>query len=118
MSNRRYFSRSQRDQIFFDSKGKCQKCGTKISYKGFQADHIIPHSKGGKTEWKNVVTACRSCNTAKGNKSLKRFGTRLLREPKTPSNFELKEIGRLYPPNYLHEGWNDFLYWDSELESE
>ena len=24
--------------------------------------------------------------------------------------------GRLFPPNYLHESWMDFLYWDSELE--
>ena len=68
MSNRRYFSKSQRDQIFFDSKGKCQKCGTKISYKGFQADHIIPHSKGGKTEIKNGQALCQKCNSSKSNK--------------------------------------------------
>jgi hypothetical protein len=28
----------------------------------------------------------------------------------------LQENGRAYPPNYLHESWRDFLYWDSELE--
>ena len=21
-----------------------------------------------------------------------------------------------YPPNYLHESWKDYLYWDSELQ--
>ncbi|HQT40075.1 MAG TPA: HNH endonuclease, partial [Acidocella sp.] len=25
--------------------------------------------------------------------------------------------GRAFPPNYLHESWRDFLYWDSELEN-
>ena len=107
-----------RFNVFLRDKFCCQYCRKIFRAEELTFDHVIPKSKGGKTEWKNVVTACRSCNTAKGNKSLKRFGTRLLREPKTPSNFELKEIGRLYPPNYLHEGWNDFLYWDSELESE
>ena len=58
-----------------------------------------------------------SCNTAKGNKSLKDL-EKIINRTQNPSNFELKEIGRLYYKNYLHEGWNDFLYWDSELESE
>ncbi|MGH6792850.1 MAG: HNH endonuclease, partial [Methyloceanibacter sp.] len=22
----------------------------------------------------------------------------------------------LFPPNYLHESWLDYLYWDTELE--
>ena len=38
------------------------------------------------------------------------------RRPETPSSYELQENGRSFPPNYLHESWHDFLYWDSELE--
>ena len=30
---------------------------------------------------------------------------------------DLHQNGRLFPPNYLHESWMDFLYWDSELEA-
>ena len=30
-------------------------------------DHLIPLSRGGDNEWTNVVTACSSCNTRKGN---------------------------------------------------
>ncbi len=30
---------------------------------------------------------------------------------------ELQENGRAFPPNYLHESWRDYLYWDTELES-
>jgi hypothetical protein len=29
----------------------------------------------------------------------------------------LQDRGRAFPPNYLHESWRDFLYWDSELEN-
>src|SRR4026208_157950 len=30
-------------------------------------DHLIPLSRGGDNEWNNVVTACSTCNTRKGN---------------------------------------------------
>lgn len=30
-------------------------------------DHVVPQSRGGGNEWENVVTACSSCNTRKGN---------------------------------------------------
>lgn len=33
-------------------------------------DHIHPRSKGGRHKWNNVVSACRPCNAAKGNKHL------------------------------------------------
>ena len=79
---------------------------------------MIPRSKGGKTQWQNVVTSCRYCNTQKGNKSLKKIGVKLKKDPSIPSNYELKEIGRMFPPNFLHKSWSDFLYWDSELESD
>ena len=68
MDNKRFFTKSQRDQIFHNSKGRCQICGTSISYQGFQADHIIPYSRGGKTEIKNGQALCQTCNLSKSNK--------------------------------------------------
>ena len=38
------------------------------------------------------------------------------RAPVEPSNHRLQSNGRSFPPNFLHESWRDFLYWDSELE--
>ena len=67
MDNKRFFSKSQRDQIFHNSKGKCQICGTSITYKGFQADHIIPWSKGGKTTIENGQLICALANRQKSN---------------------------------------------------
>ncbi|MBV8869382.1 MAG: HNH endonuclease, partial [Acetobacteraceae bacterium] len=37
--------------------------------------------------------------------------------PRQPTNWELQDRGRAFPPNYLHQDWRDFLYWDTELES-
>ena len=31
-------------------------------------------------------------------------------------DMQLQENGRAFPPNYLHESWRDFLYWDTELD--
>ena len=38
------------------------------------------------------------------------------REPIRPTSWQLQEHGRSFPPNYLHESWRDYLYWDVELE--
>ncbi len=53
---------------------------------------------------------------AKGGRLLKESGLELRRRPFRPNNFQLQEIGRRFPPNYLHETWMDYLYWDVELE--
>ena len=37
-------------------------------------------------------------------------------EPYRPTVFELHRNGRLFPPNFLHQSWLDYLYWDTELE--
>ena len=105
-----------RFNVFLRDKFSCQYCHNIFKAEELTFDHVIPRSRGGKTEWSNVVTSCRHCNTRKGNKSLEKIGVKLNRIPSIPNNYELKEIGRLYPPNFLHESWNDFLYWDSELE--
>jgi 5-methylcytosine-specific restriction endonuclease McrA len=44
----------------------CQYCGT--TEQPLTIDHVIPKSRGGKTEWTNVVAACVACNRKKGNK--------------------------------------------------
>jgi hypothetical protein len=39
-----------------------------------------------------------------------------LSPPFQPTAYELQENGRAFPPNFLHESWRDFLYWDTELD--
>ena len=39
-----------------------------------------------------------------------------LQTPYQPTVHDLHNNGRLFPPNYLHESWMDYLYWDVELE--
>ena len=86
-----------RFNVFLRDKFICQYCHNSFKVEELTFDHVTPKSKGGKTSWENVVTACRKCNTHKGNKSLKKIGLILKKKPHSPNNFELKEIGRMFP---------------------
>ena len=104
-----------RFNVFLRDSWTCQYCTSKHKTHELTFDHVIPRSKGGRTTWENIVASCQSCNTRKGNKMPAEVGMHPMREPRQPSIFELQEHGRAFPPNFLHESWNDFLYWDTEL---
>ena len=106
-----------RFNVFLRDRFQCQYCAARLPTQELTFDHLVPRSQGGRTEWINVVTACACCNLKKGNQTLSRSGMRVLRKPGQPTNRHLQEMGRTFPPNYLHESWRDFLYWDSELEA-
>lgn len=102
-----------RFNVFLRDKFKCQYCGNNHD---LTFDHVVPRSKGGLTTWENVVAACSPCNTSKGSKTMKEAKMFPRQTPYSPSLQQLHANGRLFPPNYLHESWMDYLYWDQELE--
>jgi len=102
-----------RFNLFLRDEFCCQYCGSRGD---LTFDHVVPRASGGITSWENVVAACSPCNLKKGSKSLTRSGLHLRKPPRQPSVHELQAMGRRFPPNYLHDSWMDFLYWDSELE--
>ncbi len=102
-----------RFNLFLRDEFRCQYCGAKGE---LTFDHVVPRSKGGVTSWENVVAACTLCNFRKGSLSLKQAGLSLRKPPRRPGAEELRNMGRKFPPNHLHETWEDFLYWDAELE--
>jgi 5-methylcytosine-specific restriction endonuclease McrA len=105
-----------RFNVFLRDRFSCQYCGEGFPTHDLTFDHVIPRSRGGRTTWDNVVTACSPCNLRKGSRMPNEVGMALLSRPGQPSTYLLRENGRAFPPNYLHESWRDFLYWDSELE--
>ena len=44
----------------------CQYCGHEAA--GLTVDHVIPRSRGGESEWDNIVASCAPCNRKKGNR--------------------------------------------------
>ena len=103
-----------RFNVFLRDKFSCQYCG---SAKELTFDHLLPRSKGGQTNWDNVVTACSSCNVKKGGRLLKNSDMCLNQEPYQPSTDDLHKNSKHFPPNFLHRSWMDYLYWDVELEA-
>ena len=103
-----------RFNLFLRDSFSCQYCsaGTDLTF-----DHVIPRSRGGRTTWENIVTACAPCNLTKGGRTPKEANMHPHRHPRRPSMHELQDHGRRFPPGFLHESWLDFLYWDIELEA-
>jgi 5-methylcytosine-specific restriction endonuclease McrA len=69
--------------VYKRDENKCQYCG---STRHLTIDHVIPKSKGGSEDWTNLVVACSSCNTKKGDKLLSQTDMKLVKQPKAPYN--------------------------------
>ncbi len=48
-------------------KGVCYHCGMKFLREELTMDHVIPVSRGGKSNKKNIVVSCKQCNSLKKN---------------------------------------------------
>ncbi len=106
-----------RFNVFLRDKFMCQYCDDHFPAHDLTFDHLIPRSRGGRTSWNNIVTACNRCNLTKGNRLPQECGMPPRNKPFIPNSHQLRQNGRSFPPNYLHESWRDYLYWDTELES-
>ncbi len=79
----------------------CQYCGLKSS--SLTVDHVVPKSRGGRDSWENLVAACHSCNTRKGDRTPEEAGMPLRRRPAAPGylawiTFELREVPEEWLP--------------------
>ena len=50
-------------------KGNCYHCSEKFKPSLLTMDHLIPISRGGKSDKKNCVPSCKDCNTKKGHRT-------------------------------------------------
>ncbi|MFQ5985397.1 MAG: HNH endonuclease [Alphaproteobacteria bacterium] len=105
-----------RFNVFLRDRFSCQYCGGVFAAEDLTFDHLVSRSRGGHTTWENVVTACTTCNLKKGERLPSEAGMYPRAKPGVPSPYRLQENGRAFPPNFLHESWRDFLYWDTELD--
>jgi 5-methylcytosine-specific restriction endonuclease McrA len=71
-----------RQNVFRRDGNQCVYCG---SHEDLTLDHVLPKSRGGRTNWDNLVTACRRCNARKGHFTPEEAGISLPRKPYKPS---------------------------------
>ncbi len=70
-----------RRAVFARDNWTCQYCGARQQ---LTVDHVIPRSKGGSSEWTNIVAACAPCNRRKGDAMPTRAGMHPKLRPEAP----------------------------------
>jgi 5-methylcytosine-specific restriction endonuclease McrA len=81
--------------LFARDNYRCQFCGRsqhELRHREcLTRDHLVPLSRGGTNAWTNVLTACSSCNTRKGNSLPEEAGMHPLTSP--------------HEPHFVHLAW-------------
>ena len=98
--------RFNRRNVFARDNNTCQYCAQTYPLHRLSFDHVVPRSRGGKTNWENVVCCCLKCNSRKGNRTPAEAGIRLVKEPKRPRQNPLLVV-KLDNPKY--HVWRNFL---------
>lgn len=97
-----------RENIAIRDGWKCQYCLQSLSLGQMTYDHVLPRSKGGKTEWTNVVACCYACNQRKSNR--------------TPQEANMRVVSPVRPktlPNLFRMEWDEGMpvEWQPYLQS-
>jgi len=104
-----------RRNIYARDRNRCQYCGKRFSTTDLSLDHVVPRSRGGTSDWANIVCCCLTCNVRKGGRTPKEAGMRLITEPVKPRRSPVVTL-RLSSEKYA--SWKQFLdaaYWNVEL---
>jgi 5-methylcytosine-specific restriction endonuclease McrA len=102
--------------IIYRDDMRCQYCGKRFRMDELTVDHVVPLSRWQSVPqkykpalpncWENQVTACRKCNSMKGNHLLHECGLSLIRPPVEPKYMPYLFISRAHADKY---GWIEFL---------
>jgi 5-methylcytosine-specific restriction endonuclease McrA len=74
-----------RKNVLLRDENRCQYCANQFHEEDLTLDHVIPRSKGGRSNWENIVTACKACNQKKRDYWIENAPVSLIRPPKAPS---------------------------------
>ena len=97
--------RFSKGNIFLRDIYTCQYCEVFLTRAQATLDHVLAQSRGGKTTWENIVTACGPCNHNKGNS----LGPKPIRMPYKPDYYELVSKRKKFAIEVRHPAWNIYL---------
>lgn len=97
-----------RKNVFIRDQYICQYCEKLFHLPMLTIDHVVPRSRGGETVWDNVATACKKCNTKKGNRTPREARMFPKRSPKAPSILTYLYLNRHF--RTYDSSWTKYLY--------
>jgi len=107
-----------RRNIYQHYRNRCCYCGKRFLSSELNLEHILPRSRGGATDWNNVVTSCIPCNLKKGDLLPTEAGMRLKIAPSRPK-CRPGAVLILRSPVAIRRSWQrfvDHVYCDRQLE--
>lgn len=91
--------------------GRCRDAKGKVKFTDLTIDHVIPKSYGGKTNWVNCCTSCRTCNSEKGNDPSIVPKKRMW----TPTYYEILAKRKKLPLHVHDADWLHYIDWPADL---
>ena len=124
-----------RRNIFIRDAGCCQYCLKKVKGDDWEVEHVLPKSRGGKTNFENCVVCCTVCNRKKANRTPSEAKMSLKKKVRIGNETVVKTYKKPKIPHWsilyrlkkttISSDWKPFLkniisdiYWDVELENE
>ncbi len=103
--------RFNKANVYYRDKGLCQYCTRSITKAKATYDHVMPKSRGGLTNWNNIVTCCTDCNHRKDCRTPEEAAMALLNKPSRPSNMpvELSFMIAVRHKNNLPNNWKNWI---------
>jgi len=97
-----------RKNLLLRDRYTCQFCGSTLPAHELTLDHVIPRSRGGRTDWDNLVACCHKCNNLKGDRLPEEAGLKLLRPPRPFTLHTSRQIMRMMGRS--DERWRKYLF--------
>ncbi len=98
-----------RKNILIRDRYTCQFCGRTLPASELTLDHVIPRSRGGHTDWDNLVACCHRCNNLKGDRLPEEAGLTLRRPPRPFTIHTSRQIMRVLGRS--DERWRKYLFY-------
>jgi 5-methylcytosine-specific restriction endonuclease McrA len=96
-----------RHEVFLRDDFTCQYCGLRT--RDLTLDHVIPRSKGGRDSWENLVSACKTCNHRKGQRTPEQAKMHLRTLPREPRPNPYRAVRRFAPDGKVRDKWQVYL---------
>ncbi len=90
---------------------RCKDRHGKAHITDLTLDHVVPKSHGGPTNWTNVVTCCKTCNSEKGNDHT----IVPKKKPIKPTYYQILAKRKNLPIHIKDEDWKFYLQWPEHL---